>query len=636
MCIRDRVSTQSTWEPFGLFDDHYAYDSHEAIRNGANNLLSAQGGLAGLVNAGITFNNLGALSASTNGNPVNPLASNLNNNTNMSQPFGLLQNGGPEVPKRRLSFRSNDGMNPFGLDSNFFNMMANNPLFNMMNTQPPLFRPNNNNNNNNDFMSKIESQDFNTGAQGQGSAQHTINNTEEHELNDNNNKIGLVKTEAFADPFSNYTLSTSQAHGGTVSPKIEDDDEDDELLNPQYKPETPEEALRATKKLKAKLQNLKKKAADTNGSKSQKASAKSSTKIKLCLRLSENDEGEASATTIKLTKIMEPAPISAKSNSSKDLTSTVKNAIKNPQKPTVKSPPVKEPVPQAMPQLMKSKSMPMPMMPMGLGHVSPSRHNIMNHHPYYMNNGGVQVKCEGESVYGSMMPVMGSEGPSTTHESQTDESSPTEKNKKAKYEIDSRCQDHITKVFNCDLKNILPESLKNQILQKSDELSQFLKHSREEGGLNLPSEIHFQRNIEKIISSTNLFSDILFSQHKRKIGPLTVEERQAKVEKYLQKRKQRSWNRRISYDCRKRVADSRLRVKGRFVTKEQAIALLSSDGSTTLDINTITNKEIKELLDQKFGNGACSAALNFKLKEVFGNDILEETGSLSDDDGLCN
>jgi hypothetical protein len=35
-------------------------------------------------------------------------------------------------------------------------------------------------------------------------------------------------------------------------------------------------------------------------------------------------------------------------------------------------------------------------------------------------------------------------------------------------------------------------------------------------------------------------------------------------------RKRRIWRKKINYDCRKKVADNRLRVKGKFVTKEQA------------------------------------------------------------------
>jgi len=43
-------------------------------------------------------------------------------------------------------------------------------------------------------------------------------------------------------------------------------------------------------------------------------------------------------------------------------------------------------------------------------------------------------------------------------------------------------------------------------------------------------------------------------------------ERALKIERY--KRKKRNWQKKISYDCRKRVADTRLRIKGRFISKK--------------------------------------------------------------------
>lgn len=61
------------------------------------------------------------------------------------------------------------------------------------------------------------------------------------------------------------------------------------------------------------------------------------------------------------------------------------------------------------------------------------------------------------------------------------------------------------------------------------------------------------------------------------VGTLTAEERKTKILKYLEKKKNRKWSKRISYDCRKRVAENRLRIKGRFVTKKQAIAILGAD-----------------------------------------------------------
>eukprot|EP00742_Colponemidia_sp_Colp-10_P000958 GILJ01001040.1.p1 GENE.GILJ01001040.1~~GILJ01001040.1.p1 ORF type:complete len:426 (+),score=54.12 GILJ01001040.1:179-1279(+) len=59
------------------------------------------------------------------------------------------------------------------------------------------------------------------------------------------------------------------------------------------------------------------------------------------------------------------------------------------------------------------------------------------------------------------------------------------------------------------------------------------------------------------------------------IGAYTIEERRARIQKHLEKRKRRIWDKKVSYDCRKKVADSRLRIKGRFVRKEEAALILA-------------------------------------------------------------
>lgn len=60
------------------------------------------------------------------------------------------------------------------------------------------------------------------------------------------------------------------------------------------------------------------------------------------------------------------------------------------------------------------------------------------------------------------------------------------------------------------------------------------------------------------------------------IGTLTQIQRQEKLKRYLEKKQRRVWAKKIKYDCRKKVADSRVRVKGRFVSKAKAEELNSS------------------------------------------------------------
>jgi hypothetical protein len=54
----------------------------------------------------------------------------------------------------------------------------------------------------------------------------------------------------------------------------------------------------------------------------------------------------------------------------------------------------------------------------------------------------------------------------------------------------------------------------------------------------------------------------------RRVGQYTIEERRIKIEKFRERKRQRIWRKQIKYDCRKRLADNRPRVKGRFVSRK--------------------------------------------------------------------
>lgn len=78
-------------------------------------------------------------------------------------------------------------------------------------------------------------------------------------------------------------------------------------------------------------------------------------------------------------------------------------------------------------------------------------------------------------------------------------------------------------------------------------------------------EKSFINNSDKI--NTNNILNINNNKHFKQIGTLTPEERKAKIERYKQKKWRRTFNKKINYDCRKKVADKRDRLKGRFVKK---------------------------------------------------------------------
>lgn len=92
---------------------------------------------------------------------------------------------------------------------------------------------------------------------------------------------------------------------------------------------------------------------------------------------------------------------------------------------------------------------------------------------------------------------------------------------------------------------------------------------------SLPEETsQFFRQPNSVSNSENEAADLLASP---KVGSLPAEVRRAKIERYRKKRARRRFVRKIEYQCRKRVADKRVRVKGRFITKKEEAALRPSN-----------------------------------------------------------
>ena len=79
------------------------------------------------------------------------------------------------------------------------------------------------------------------------------------------------------------------------------------------------------------------------------------------------------------------------------------------------------------------------------------------------------------------------------------------------------------------------------------------------------------------------------------IGPLTIAERHQRILKFIHKKHNKNAAKKFTYECRKQVAEKRLRIKGRFVTKQQAFQILGLE-----EDNLQSNEALQRLLEQHY------------------------------------
>lgn len=75
----------------------------------------------------------------------------------------------------------------------------------------------------------------------------------------------------------------------------------------------------------------------------------------------------------------------------------------------------------------------------------------------------------------------------------------------------------------------------------------------------------------------------------RLVGAYTTVQRRARVARYLELRQRRVWHKKIKYDCRKRLASGRVRIKGRFVKDDGEDA--AAGGEEEEDVEDVEGEE---------------------------------------------
>ena len=99
-----------------------------------------------------------------------------------------------------------------------------------------------------------------------------------------------------------------------------------------------------------------------------------------------------------------------------------------------------------------------------------------------------------------------------------------------------------------------------------------------------------------------------------KVGVYTLQERAAIIDKFRTKKRNRIWKKTIKYDCRKRLAEIRPRVKGRFVSRKESAEMKDANGIATGSSASISNNNNNDDDDNDDSHGASTILPSFSDK----------------------
>lgn len=141
-----------------------------------------------------------------------------------------------------------------------------------------------------------------------------------------------------------------------------------------------------------------------------------------------------------------------------------------------------------------------------------------------------------------------------------------------------------------ELHQIPPEEEEDPSLPPEERLRRARSRLLED----LSTEAGLQKGVMPLPHTLAKYSDI-YNKNGR-IGIYTPSERLAIIARFNEKRSRRVWNKKIRYNCRKSLADRRMRVKGRFVKRsvEQESSNNSSKATSSAPLTTLSTVQEEE------------------------------------------
>ncbi len=125
--------------------------------------------------------------------------------------------------------------------------------------------------------------------------------------------------------------------------------------------------------------------------------------------------------------------------------------------------------------------------------------------------------------------------------------------------------------------------------------------------LSFPFSLHLLKNYTQVYNKNG------------RIGIYTPAERAAIITKFNAKRARRVWNKKIRYNCRKNLADRRMRVKGRFVKRSaEAVATTAEQPSVGCPSSSPTVPQTSSVKMEAYA--ANEDAMEHEVKDYKSND----------------